>query len=156
MYADTGDVRIDDPVRIYLMQMGSIPLLTRAQEIESAKAIESSRRSYRHAMLAGDFLLRGAVTLLEKVRDGKLRLDRTVDVSVTNAVEKRQIMALLGPNLATLTHLLRSNRRDFAKAVSKSTPLAERRAAWRRRSAAVTRRCDWSKNSVCGPNACNR
>ncbi len=129
---DTGDDRIDDPVRIYLMQMGSIPLLTRAQEIEAAKNIESTRRSYRYAMLAGDFLLRGAVTLLEKVRDGKLRLDRTVDVSVTNAVEKRQIMALLGPNLATLTHLLRANRRDFARAVSKSTPLAERRAAWRR------------------------
>ncbi|MDZ4781757.1 MAG: sigma-70 family RNA polymerase sigma factor [Planctomycetia bacterium] len=132
MDADTGDDRIDDPVRIYLMQMGSIPLLTRAQEIDSAKEIERSRRSYRHAMLAGDFLLRGAVTLLEKVRDGKLRLDRTVDVSVTNAVEKRQIMALLGPNLATLTHLLRANRRDFAKAVSKSTSLAERRTAWRR------------------------
>lgn len=127
-----SDDRIDDPVRIYLMQMGSIPLLTRAQEIEAAKNIESSRRSYRYAMLAGDFLLRGAVTLLEKVRDGKLRLDRTVDVSVTNAVEKRQIMALLGPNLATLTHLLRANRRDFGRAVSKSTPIAERRAAWRR------------------------
>src|SRR5262249_23584494 len=65
-------------------------------------------------------------------RDGKLRLDRTVDVSVTNAVEKRQIMSLLGPNLATLSHLLRSNRRDFLKSISKSTPLAERRAAWRR------------------------
>jgi len=130
--ADSGDDRIDDPVRIYLMQMGSIPLLTRAQEISAAQDIEQSRRSYRHAMLAGDFLLRGAVSLLEKVRDGKLRLDRTVDVSVTNAVEKRQIMSLLGPNLATLSHLLRSNRRDFAKAISKSTPLTERRAAWRR------------------------
>jgi RNA polymerase primary sigma factor len=126
------DDRIDDPVRIYLMQMGSIPLLTRAQEIDSAKDIESSRRRYRHAMLAGDFLLRGAVTMLEKVRDGKLRLDRTVDVSVTNAVEKKQIMSLLGPNLKTLTHLLRANRRDFSRAISKSTPIAERRLAWRR------------------------
>ena len=32
------DGQIDDPVRMYLMQMGEIPLLTRAQEIESRQA----------------------------------------------------------------------------------------------------------------------
>ena len=33
----------DDPVRMYLMQMGQIPLLNRAQEIASAKQIEKTR-----------------------------------------------------------------------------------------------------------------
>jgi RNA polymerase primary sigma factor len=124
--------QIDDPVRIYLMQMGEIPLLSRPQEIESAKRIENTRRLFRHSMLASDFLLQGAVALLEKVRDGKLRLDRTIEVSVTNTAGKKKIIARLGPNLTTLTDLLRRNRTDFYTAISRSTPLSKRRAAWHR------------------------
>ncbi|MBI2823831.1 MAG: sigma-70 family RNA polymerase sigma factor [Planctomycetia bacterium] len=124
--------RIDDPVRIYLMQMGEIPLLTREQEVAAAKQIEFTRTRFRDNMLASDFVLQGAVTLLKKVRDGELRLDRTVEVSVTDAAEKKQIISLLTPNLATLDHLLRQNVRDFRIAISKSRPMHERRAAWRR------------------------
>ncbi|HEX7379999.1 MAG TPA: sigma-70 family RNA polymerase sigma factor [Pirellulales bacterium] len=127
-----GGDRIDDPVRIYLMQMGEIPLLTRDQEIASAKEIDRTRRRYRTTLLASDFLLQGAVALLKKVRDGELRLDRTVDVSVTDAVQKKRIMARLHPNLKTLDHLLKQNERDFRTAISRSATLADRRAAWRR------------------------
>jgi RNA polymerase primary sigma factor len=124
--------RIDDPVRIYLMQMGEIPLLTREQEVAAAREIERTRARYRRTMLASDFLLHGAMTLLKKVRDGELRLDRTVEVSVTNAVEKKRTLARLGPNLRTLEHLLLQNRRDFCLVINRHLPLAERRAAWRR------------------------
>jgi RNA polymerase primary sigma factor len=132
-----SDLCIDDPVRVYLMQMGEIPLLNREQEIAAAKQIEWSRARFRRGVLSTDFVLQGAVALLRKVRDGQLRLDRTVEVSVTDAAEKKQIMALLPPNLRTLGHLLRLNRKDFRVAISKSVPLAERQAAWRR---LVTRR----------------
>ena len=37
----------DDPVRMYLTQMGEIPLLTRKQEIELAKRIENTRQRFR-------------------------------------------------------------------------------------------------------------
>jgi RNA polymerase primary sigma factor len=127
-----SDMRIDDPVRIYLMQMGEIPLLTRAQELDSARNIERSRTRYRNYLLANDFVLQGAVSLLCKVRDGELRLDRTVDVSVTNASEKKQIMGLLGPNLKTLDHMLLRNVDDFRVVMSKSHPIAQRRQAWLR------------------------
>ncbi|MFZ5829286.1 MAG: RNA polymerase sigma factor RpoD/SigA [Planctomycetota bacterium] len=133
-YADyTGaDDQIDDPVRIYLMQMGEIPLLTRPQEIAAAKRIERSRRRYRHSMLANDYVLHGAVSLLEQIRDGKLRLDRTIEVSVINVREKRRLIRILEPNLRTLHHLLERNRKDFAVAIRKGRPMAQRRAAWRR------------------------
>ena len=127
-----SDTRIDDPVRIYLMQMGEIPLFSREQEIQSARSIERTRTLFRYSMLANDFVLQGAASLLRKVRDGELRLDRTVEVSVTNAAEKRQVLGLLGPNLKTIEHLLNCNRRDFRIAVSKNRSKAERRAAWRR------------------------
>ncbi|RMF92833.1 MAG: RNA polymerase subunit sigma-70, partial [Planctomycetota bacterium] len=74
------------------MQMGEIPLLSRKEEIAAAKAIEKARRRFRYAMLATDYILQAAIVLLEKVRDGRLRLDRTVDVSVTNLRGKRHIM----------------------------------------------------------------
>jgi len=122
----------DDPVRMYLMQMGQIPLLNRAQEIASAKQIEKTRLRYRHSMLATDYVLQGAVEALEKVRDGQLRLDRTIEVSVTNTAEKKRILKRIWPNLATLRHLIKQNNQDYRMAVSKRRPMRERRAAWRR------------------------
>ncbi len=130
---ETGaDDQIDDHVRIYLMQMGEIPMLSRKEEIRIARRIERTRTRFRHSMLATDYLLQAAVALLEKVRDGRLRLDRTIEVSVTNLRAKRRVMRLLGPNLHTLKHLLKRNREDFRIAISRQRPNAERHEAWRR------------------------
>jgi RNA polymerase primary sigma factor len=123
---------VDDPVRMYLMQMGEIPMLSRAEEVSSAKSIEATRTRFRHTMLASDFVLRGAVDLLEKVRDSQLRLDRTIEISVTNTREKRRILQRIGPNLETIHHLLVQNQQDFQAIVTKSRPLADRRKVWRK------------------------
>ncbi len=129
----TGDDdRIDDPVRIYLMQMGEIPLLTVKEELVSAKRIEIGRLRFRHCMLANDYVLQAAISLLENIRDNKVRLDRTIEVSVINVREKRRLLKVLDPNLHTLHHLINCNRRDFAAAVKRQQPKKVRRAAWRR------------------------
>ena len=122
----------DDPVRMYLMQMGQIPLLNRAQEIASAREIERTRTLFRNTMLATDFILQGAIDLLDRVHRGKLRLDRTIEVSVTNTTEKKKIMKRLGPNLATLRHLLLQNHQDYRLAISLRQRMSDRRLAWRR------------------------
>lgn len=122
----------DDPVRMYLMQMGQIPLLTRLEEVASAKEIERTRSKYRHWMLATDFMLQGACKLLEQVRDSKLRLDRTIEVSVTNAAEKKSIMKRIVPNVHTLKHLLLRNHHDYFIAISSRLDQATRAAAWKR------------------------
>ena len=125
--------QIDDPIRIYLMQMGEMPLLGRGEEIQAAKRIERARLGYRRSMLATDYVLQGAIDLLEKIRDGKLRLDRTIEVSVTNLKEKQRILRLLGPNLNTLENLMLANRKDFALAVTVGPATKmERREAWQR------------------------
>ncbi len=128
----TGTPAIDDPVRMYLMQMGEISMLTRDEEVQAAKNIDYWRRRFRISMLASDFVLQGAVVALEKVRDGQLRLDRTIEVSVTNTAEKKRIMQRLVPNLVTLRRLLVENHRDYQIAIHKSNPMGERRTAWRR------------------------
>ena len=127
-----SSICIDDPVRMYLMQMGEISLLNREQEVTSAKKIERTRTRFRHSMLASDFVLQGAASLLEKVRDSQLRLDRTIEVSVTNTLEKKRIMKRLGPNLETLMHLLKQNQTDYRIAIGRRQPMPVRREAWRR------------------------
>ncbi len=97
----------------------------------AAKQIEHTRFYYRHAMLATDYMLQGAVTLLEQVRDGQLRLDRTIEVSVTNTTEKRNIMRRIGPNIKTLRHLLQLNHHDFNVALNRRNSQKARRQAWR-------------------------
>ena len=123
---------IDDPIRLYLLQMGGIPLLTRETEVSSAKKIEHWRRKYRRTLLANDYVLAGAVQLLQRVQAGKLRLDRTIEVSVTNTREKKRLLKRLGPNLATLQRIEAEKRRLFRVAMSRSVPAARRQDCWRR------------------------
>ena len=120
----------DDPVRMYLTQMGEIPLLTRKEEITLASKIEQTRARFRHKLLECDYVIQTAVRVLKKVHDGSLPFDRTVQVSVTDRLEKEQILGRLPHNLKTLDELLERNRRDFNVALSKSRKKAERRAAW--------------------------
>jgi RNA polymerase primary sigma factor len=128
----SSESHIDDPIRMYLMQMGEIPMLCRADEISSARRIEYTRKRFRHFLLGNDFVAQGAVELLEKVQQGELRLDRTIEISVTNTAEKKRTIKRLAPNLATIKHLLRLNQFDFRVAIDKRRPIAEKRAAWRR------------------------
>ena len=50
----------DDPIRMYLMQMGEIPLLSREEELSYAKEIEATRYDYRNTMLATNYMLQAA------------------------------------------------------------------------------------------------
>ena len=121
----------DDPIRMYLMQMGQIPMLTREEEVSAAKAIKRTRRRFRQNMLATDYVLQGAASMLEQVQDGKLRLDRTIEVSVTNTKEKKNILRRLTPNLKTLQHLLSKNSHDYHVAINKRNAKSRRRQAWK-------------------------
>jgi RNA polymerase primary sigma factor len=132
--SDIGDAESwsDDPVRMYLTQMGEIPLLTRQQEIMLAKRIEITRARFRHKVLECDYVMQHAIRVLHRVLDGDLPFDRTVQVSVTDRLEKEQILGRLPHNLKTLDVLIKRNRRDYQTATSKALPLEVRREAWRR------------------------
>ena len=131
----------DDPIRMYLTQMGEIPLLTRQQEIFLAKKIEDTRREFRTKLLECDYVIQAAFKTLLRVYNGELPFDRTVQVSVTDRLEKDQILGRIPNNLRTLNVLLKRNRHDFLTAFSKTQPKAKRKKAWqnlgRRRRRAV-------------------
>jgi len=132
MAADDNESWSDDPVRMYLTQMGEIPLLTRHQEISLAKQIEITRARFRRKLLECDFVIQDAVRILRRVHTGELPFDRTVQVSVTDHLEKEQIMGRFPHNLRTLEILLKRNRQDYRTAASKGAKASERREAWRR------------------------
>src|SRR5207249_7441006 len=91
-----------DPIRLYLSQMSSIPLLTRAEEISLAKKIEVTRKRFRRSLLACDFALRATVETLKQVFRGELPFDRTIKVSLTEQLTKDQILARMPHNFATI------------------------------------------------------
>ena len=87
---DDNESWSDDPVRMYLTQMGEIPLLTRQEEITLAKRIEDTRRKFRTRLLECDYVIQSAFKVLKRVRDGELPFDRTVQVSVTDRLERNR------------------------------------------------------------------
>jgi RNA polymerase primary sigma factor len=111
-----GDGRhIDDPVRMYLTQMGEIPLLTREKEIQLAQKIEVTRRRFRRKVLECDYALRNVFETLKRVHTGDLPFDRTVKVSQTENLEKHNILQRMPHNLRTLEPLMEQNVEDFQR-----------------------------------------
>src|SRR5262245_50072012 len=130
--------RIDDPVRMYLTQMGNIPLLKREQEIALAKKIEVTRKRFRLKVLECDGALNQVVETLKRVHAGDLPFDRTVKVSLTENLEKDKIMARMPHNLRTLEHLMEQNHDEFLKLTDPRTGEDDKRRL--RRALRVRRR----------------
>jgi RNA polymerase primary sigma factor len=128
VYEDTdGDGRhIDDPVRMYLTQMGEIPLLDRRQEVQLAMRIELTRRRFRRKVLECDYALRQVVETLKRVHSGDLPFDRTIKVSQTENLEKDKILARMPHNLRTLEPLMEANVEDFQRLIDERTPAREK------------------------------
>jgi len=110
--------RIDDPIRMYLTQMGQIPLLTRTSEIALARKIEISRMAFRRKMLQNDYCARNCLELLQQVHDGTMSFDRTLKAGTALYQTKSVIKKRLPENIRTVDKLLTLNRELFKKSLS--------------------------------------
>ncbi len=74
-----------DPVRIYLKEMGSFPLLTRDGEVEVAKKIESGQQELLRVVLGCPISIKEIVALGKALRSGKMKISE-----VTNEIEEEE------------------------------------------------------------------
>ena len=142
---EPGSRRIDDPIRMYLTQMGSIPLLTREEEIRLAKKIETTRMIFRRRCLESEYLVGEACQVLRQVEAGSLPFDRTMRISTLESNAKEKISKRIPANLPTIERLLEANRQDWEalealppRQKKKADAIRARMAVRRRRMAALT------------------
>ncbi len=126
-----------DPIRMYLSQMGNIPLLTRRMEIYLAKQIEITRKRFRRGIMESDFALEMGIDTLEKVSSKALPFERTLRTSETENTRKEQIEGRLPKNMPLLKKLFQKNRADYTILISDEASAADKKAAKQRQ---ITRR----------------
>ncbi len=115
--------KIDDPVRMYLTQMGEIPLLTRPEEIYLAKTIEITRKRFRKKAMGSGFCMDESVGTVELVQEGKLAFDRTLKVNpnpkpdddpkIVETLGKQFLAKRLPVNMDTIRTLLENIRTEY-------------------------------------------
>jgi RNA polymerase primary sigma factor len=69
---------LDDPVRMYLKQMGQVPLLTREQEVEISKRIEDAELQVQAYINRFGFIPRAYLDIAQKLIEGRERFDRVI------------------------------------------------------------------------------
>ncbi len=75
---DAGQGKTDDPVRLYLKEMGTVPLLSKEGEVVIAKRIEESKREAAQIIYALPFAFRDLHELGDRLRKGKISIQEVV------------------------------------------------------------------------------
>jgi RNA polymerase primary sigma factor len=106
---DNGDLslepesaaKFDDPVRLYLKEMGTVSLLTREGEVEIAKRIEEGEREVFHSLLEVPYTFHQIMGLVNRLEEEKLSPQSTLDdfgeddPSVDLSTQKSRILKLI-------------------------------------------------------------
>jgi len=91
---------LDDPVRMYLKQMGQVPLLTREQEVEISKRIENAELHAQEALFQAGIVSRHIIALGQKLLNREERFDRIV---IDKKIDSREAYFKTLPRLVDST-----------------------------------------------------
>lgn len=89
----------DDPVRMYLKEMGSVPLLTREEEVEISKRIEKAQIQIERIIMRFRYSAKEAISIANYLILGKDRFDKVIS---EKEVAHRQEFLVLLPRLSQL------------------------------------------------------
>jgi RNA polymerase primary sigma factor len=89
----------DDPVRMYLKEMGSVPLLSREEEVEISKRIEKAQIQIERIIMRFRYSAKEAISIAQYLIQGKDRFDKVI--SEKEVANRTEFLTLL-PKMAQL------------------------------------------------------
>ena len=142
----------DDPVRMYLKEMGSVPLLTREQEVEISKRIEKAQVQIERIIMRFRYSTREAISIAQYLMTSKERFDKCIaEKEVINKSEFFQLLPKLAGLLIeeneVLEHLLISSGDPKLKK-QEQVELADEIEKCRIRTQAYLRRMHFRHNII--------
>jgi RNA polymerase primary sigma factor len=90
--------RTDDPVRMYLREMGSVELLSREGEIAIAKRIEAGRESVIAALCESPLTFQAIIIWRDELNEGKVLLRDIIDLDATYGGPDAKAMPMVAPD----------------------------------------------------------
>src|SRR5256714_729119 len=128
---------LDDPVRMYLKQMGQVPLLTREQEVEISKRIEEAENMVQKHINRFGFTARAHLDLAQKLTEGGERFDRVIlDKKIESRERYMKILPRLCKQVENLSDTITQN---YAKLSGSSKKDSKRLKAFDRTLAGLQR-----------------
>ncbi|HJY54169.1 MAG TPA: RNA polymerase sigma factor RpoD [Candidatus Udaeobacter sp.] len=129
---------LDDPVRMYLKQMGQVPLLTRDQEVEISKRIEEAEVMVQKHLRRFGFVARGHLELARKLLEGRERFDRVIlDKKIESRERYMKNLPRLCKQVEQLSASVSRHFSDLAREFSKKA--SQKRRALQRTMAILQR-----------------
>jgi RNA polymerase primary sigma factor len=115
---------LDDPVRMYLKQMGQVPLLTREQEVEISKRIEDAEIEVSKNLHKFGFITELYLELAEKLNKGKERFDRVI---LDKKIESRERYMKGLPKLCDQLKQLHEENDNIFRQLSAKAPRGKKK-----------------------------
>jgi RNA polymerase primary sigma factor len=115
---------LDDPVRMYLKQMGQVPLLTREQEVEISKRIEDAEIEVSKNLHQFGFITELYLDLADKLNKGKERFDRVI---LDKKIESRERYMKGLPKLCDQLKQLHEENDNIFRQLSAKAPRGKKK-----------------------------
>jgi len=140
----------DDPVRVYLREMGAVPLLTREGEVNLARRMERGRNQVNRALSRSPVVLRRVLELLDRVNSEEVLIEQLVesgDAEETAPAKARRLQASRD-RLADISGWAKRLEKVNAKVAStpKRNVNVHRRLSWEQRRLII--QVSWGIQSV--------
>jgi RNA polymerase primary sigma factor len=133
-----GLTKGEDPVRLYLKEIGKVPLLTAAQEVQIGRRIEVGQIALRRTLVGIPMAVVGLLEVGDKLRRGEMPADDVIVLPEGGELEAKAVrptvlaferMRRLERKIARLEESLTARRRSAAYRKSTTTAIAAAREA---------------------------